>query len=327
MESWRVHRLGLVGVVVLALVVAGCTQGSSDAPAGGSPSKSAEVPKAIAPIVDRETGNLAPGSSRFGANDYYAYLLAAVQSDVQDTCMKDGGYKGPLTSFDPPSEMYKVEVSLSPWLEEHAALYGFFPPQPLGDLMGNGIAPETFSEQEVKDQAAKAKRRTEEYIAFQDQLESPEYQGALGACESDPEVTKWANLDIDAKSSGPWLEEFQAGWIAAFKDEDMREIKADYVACLEDNDLAATDPESIAYEDMFEVQGQSYEVIDEQQVRLAVQVVACKDQTQASERMMTVWSQYEAGTYLEYEQELIEARDYIEGIKAELDEYLVTRER
>lgn len=275
--------------------------------------------------MDRESGTLAPGSFRYKPNDFDFMQFESTASTVLKDCIRDQGFSGELDDMRPVDPLYAVDVMLPPWLEEHAERFAFFPPQPLGDLLANGVTPAGTSTGDLEARQVRIAEAEQKYTAFLESVEDPQYQSALATCEDDPEVKKWKDIKFSDLYAGPWTEEFEADWVAAFKDERMRPIKEEFAACLAESGLEAAVPDSIAYDDIFAVKGQSYETIDEQQITLAVTTVRCKDQVDAVARTMTIWAEYEAATYREYEQELNENLAELETMRADMEALWASR--
>ncbi|MGW8565287.1 hypothetical protein [Isoptericola sp. NPDC055881] len=319
------RRAGLATSIAVSLcVVAGCANSVDDPGPQSTRETVLDVPDAVAPIIDERGGTVQPGSMRLFVDEYHRDKLDFIVRAATTDCLRRQGYTGPVDRVRVPDPLYGSAVVLPPWLETQAARFGFLPPQPLADLVANGVEIRTSAQDRAEEIRELFRRSDRFYDDLDAAKETTRYKDAAAACKSDPAVARWSSLDIDEPAQGPWLEEFTADQTQAFADPAMTPIKADYDRCLSKHGLTAAAPDSVAYDDMFSVVGQSWEVIDEQQVALATQVARCKADTDAVPRMMEVWSRYEGATFLRYEQELTEALTFTEKTEAMIDEYLAT---
>lgn len=325
-HAGRARGLRAAALVGALSLLAACGTQSNDAVnVDDSPVPLEDVPALIAPVVDRASGSLAPGSARpLGAEYTSAVISQFIVRTETNRCLRENGYTGPVSDPRMPDPIYQVVVAHPPWLEDQAAQFGFMQPQPLPDLVHSGVVLEVVSAEQIDEVQATWDERAAVNDAAEAAKESAAYIQAEQACEDDAVLAEWEAIDLWEKSGGPWLEEFQADGAESYRDPAMKPIKADFVACVEESGLEVVDPESTDRSELFHVVGMDYSVIDEQQVTLATQVARCMEQTGAAERVMDVRSQYEARTFLEYENELVEERQHIEGIQAKVDEYVAT---
>lgn len=319
------QKRAVASAIAALLLLGACAPGSSAEDADKDQrSPLDKAPAQIAAIIDPDGGTVAPGSSRFIPDFYHTFLLDYVKRTAENVCLEREGYRGALDQWDAPDPLYKVAVTQPPWLPEQAERFAFLPPQPLADLLGNGVIVQTASAEQATSYEKHRAERVAASEAFAEAQGTAEYKSAKAACATDPDVKRWEGVDLSAKSSGPWLAEFQDDMTSAFQDPQMKAIKNDFVACIEGEGLEPASPSDASFDGLYAVKGQSLAKIDEQQVRLAVVVADCKESTEAVAREMAIWSRYEAATYAKYERELTEAQTYLEGLYGELDDYVAS---
>lgn len=281
------------------------------------------VPAGIAPIVDSATGTIAPGSRRPLDQESLDAEVRAIETAERAACLKREGWDGATADARRPDPMYEIVVTFPPWRVEDAAAFAFLAPQPAADLLANdtdlSITPAERAEIE-----ATWKAREATSTALDDAAADPVFQAAIAACETNPTVTAWRELDVWEGGTGPWIESFTSDRGEAFRDDRMATAKATWVECVRERGVEPTAPESTEFWTFFEVEGQNGARIDEEQIELAVAVAECKETTGAAERVMEIWSEYEARTYLDYEAEILAHRDHVADIRAQVSEYWAT---
>lgn len=305
--------------IFLVCIVAGCvaSPGGGDDAAGNSSASAAapisDPPRDIDPIVNRETNVAVFGSQRYIPSVALAGNIDSAYQQSLNDCMAREGIEG-LLDWHPTDPDLSRETAVGVWLSEDAERFAFTNPITVLDQLVNGVVNSTLSGEE----SAAAQ---EDYDALAERLEADRtnagtesYQAAERKCMSSGEGAEWKNRrDSLPRFSGPWSEEFAAAQVAAYKDDRMVEIKRDFGECISKAGLSLEASDSTTRDTFFTVNGEQFGVINEQQIKMASDVVRCKDETGAVEKLLNVVAEYEAPVYLEYEREL-------QSLAVELDE-------
>ncbi len=266
---------------------------------------------------------VAPGSVRFSATEFDTMGFANAKSAAQTDCLRSSGAEVPPLHWQAPDPEYLIASALGVWREEDAERFAFAKPAPIEDMMLNKVDSAVWSEAE--EGAARAYLADmESRLSRAARIEgTAEFRTAMKKCASNPAVAKWEKLERPV--GGPWGPEFFAAGDAAFRDARMKPIKADFVACVRSAGSEPAHAESTAVDEIFTVQGEADDRVDEQQIKLALLVVKCKAQTKAIERTMRIWAQYESPIYEKYSSELIRVRRNLDAARVDADEFWAAR--
>jgi len=291
----------LVVLAALAVLLSGCSDSSSLA-AGADSADKAEAAPARGVSLDAEldpvSGAVILPYDRFVVTKNEDSLLVTAASVLASKCAKDQG-----VAFDPgrliQNPVYDSEQFYGPWTVAQAERFGFAPPMSEADLVANGLA---------------------ELPAGQSAWESPNVNltdaqlAVVEDCQGREDAQRlWAAVT----STGPW-------W-SAIKDlsfspsptvaEDPRVQAAwsDLSACLVRQGLEPeADPDYIGLP-----KGADGNVINAEQISMALTTVQCKDEVNFTKRVADVTAELQAPIIGQYLDELVAHRAAVDSALAE----------
>lgn len=216
----------------------------------------------------------------------------------------------------PWNDVFPVEYTYSNyfgvWTEEIAAKFAFVSPSPPSDLAGNGFlidgkpAAYDLSDDPVV-------QRRDMVMDSRGSLTDPEWE-VISDCLDEPNA---AQFDlIAAIGDGPWLREFGDVEIGFMQSPEAQEVETDYEDCLAGRGLEPhPGPETPGL-----VKGTDWNSINAEQIELALEVVACKDEVDYVQRLADALAAKQAPIIEEYASELVAHGQKLDDLLAEADE-------
>lgn len=286
-------------VALLALGLAGCSDDSvaeSSAPPGSSGLQ-------VTATLDRETAAITVPLDRYSVTYEENADIFAAQSLAMSKCMTAAGFSFSPSTF-PTDPLYAASNFFGVWTSGMAERFAFVMPMTEADMRANGV---TFNGQPIPESTAPAKGLPSNNV------EDPEVQAGIERCLAEPEMSRF---DFQLPPS-PWAADAQAAYDAAVQSQEWKDTVADYHECLRGKGM-----EPDMRDDQLSVVGGDGSVIDAEQISLALEVVACKDQVKLVERLAGQIAAFQAPIVDEYAVELTTLREYIDQFVLDSRAYL-----
>jgi hypothetical protein len=279
--------------VGLLLLSAGC---ASDDPAVELATRDADVESAAAalgleldPVLDEATGAVVQPYDRFLSSFAERDQIAVATTVLIAQCAQEQGVG--YMALDPMSDpIYDSEHYYGPWTVAQAERFGFVTPMSEADLVENGIVSGSTGDEEATPHPN---------AALSD--EDGEIANACG------EADNVGELNAALAEGGPWIEQIEAINSALLKTPDVEELLEELGACYLDEGMTP-DGDSPWLVSVF-----NSNEITEEQVQLALKVVACKAEIDFTTRMAQVEADLQAPIIVEYADELIAQRAEIDA--------------
>lgn len=239
--------------------------------------------------LDEATGRIVLPYDRFVPNLAEGPLLHNAAATAATLCMRDLGV--PVTEIrQVPQDIYLSEHFYGPWTIEQAQEFGFVEPAPDADLRANGFLPEGQGEPSVYDHEL-----WEEVAQANAKIPLVEKTAAQKSCQS--EIDRW-NSGFD----GPWKDEMAQDFDHVGSSPEFESLLDELGSCFNERNLEA----DLKYP--YRPKGADFSTINEEQIRLAIVTVECKEKIDFTERATDLFVQFQAPIMLQYEKELIAHR-------------------
>lgn len=256
--------------------------------------------------VNIETSSVTLPGDRFFLSEYESDLLATAQSIAMAKCAQNelgiewGAYSMPLEEADWSLMFYEF----GPWTVDMAERFAFAFPSSERGLIVNGIIP-----------APPGYQMESPVLVARSELPQEDFDAVVNTCGKDPEALQFSDIDLGIVGT-PAETELRDAREALMRDDRAKGVFEELSACYEENGLEQKSDTSV------EVVGMDADVINEEQVQLALKVVECKTEVDAIPRLAEIWADLQAPTIHKYAAELTEyqrvkdealaaARDYI----------------
>lgn len=276
---------------VMAIAVAvGCVSSGCAASEVDEPSPVTVQGVSMTAELDESSGAVILPYDRFAVTAEEADIFTTAASFAVSACAAEQG-----VVFRPTGLMhdavYDSELYFGPWTEEQAQRFGFVTPMTDADLIANEIL--------AKDAAASVEPPANPNLELTDADWT-----VMDACGAAPEVAQY----LDAVSSGPWEEPLRATKDSLLDEDDAQELVAQLEACLTGAGLTPL-PEEPGYP-----RGADTRTISEDQIRMALQVVRCKDEIDFTGAMARVEARLQSPIIEKYADELVAKRHSIDEL-------------
>lgn len=300
-------------------LVAGCTTDTNSA--NNQPTHEQSVPLTgldTTAEIDAEHSTVTLPYDRFKITEWEQEQISQATSLAISVCANEklGIKLYRSRNWDSPPPETLMFSDFGPWTSAMADTFGFVPPMTKGELSANDIIP-----------PPKNKEAIDEMVASNLPTDG-ELERALGICgegSSNADFNSFRDFEMNLYS-GPWHEELLATQSQALSDPETLKVNDELVACYQEQGLSvATKPrEGYSREGILNlyVEGLDSRKIDEQQVTMANQAVECKQQTQAIERIATVWAEKQAPIIEKYADEIIAYRNEIDSMLSKATQYI-----
>ncbi|MFT0847268.1 hypothetical protein VR010_05860 [Actinomycetaceae bacterium L2_0104] len=291
---------GLAVWFLIGAGLMGCTNGGSSA--NGSASLRGINPNAE---LDYENARVHLPSDYVTTRDHI-YELSLIDSAAEGAVIKcareEAGLdlKGYPIDKDEPTRY--VFWKYGPWTEAVAEKFAFVPPMTDGELVANGLVPQSVDPVESPNLNPYA------------DLSEADRQKIRDACASDPDAQKF---DIyKAQSDGPGEVELQDAWIQVDSDARMKALVEELDACFRTRGMEV-DPGRIGYPKSAEPN-----VINEDQIAMALKTVECKDKVDFTQRAVDILAEHQMDVIDEHADELFAARQEWDDLVADAKQYI-----
>ena len=298
----RAGRAAVIALLALGLTGCGVQEEALSAPTRSQTDSGLSV----SPGLDRQSGAIIFPHERFGLSLEEENILSAALSYSLSACVAPKGipfapYSG---GWDP---IYDASNYFGVWTTTMAERFAFVKPMTQADMRANGV---TINGVPVPDS-------TEPPPAWKsNDLSTDEAQAAIDECLALPESARFDSLQF---ARGPWAAELATTSELASQTQEWKDALGEYRQCLIDKGIEP-DPD-----DKLAVVGQDSSTIDAEQISLALEVVACKDQVKLVERLAGQIAAFQAPIIDEYATDLVAYRAQLDEVVAEAREYLATQ--
>ena len=185
-----------------------------------------------------------------------------------------------------------------------AERFAFVTPMTEAEMRANGV---TINGEPIPESTSPARTLPSNNV------EDPEVQAGIERCLAEPEMSRF---DFQLPPS-PWAADADAAYDSAVQSQEWKDAVADYHECLRDKGM-----EPDLRDNQLSVVGEDSSVIDAEQISLALEVVACKDQVKLVERLAGQIAVFQAPIIDEYAVDLTALREYIDQFVADSQAYL-----
>ena len=282
------------------LLAAGCS--APDAETAPDPSEAARAAGVrLEAELDPATGAIGLPVEQFLTPRDDSEVLGAAAQVAVAACAAEQGVHYAIPVRATPEE-YTQDTLDGPWTVSQAERFGFVQPMTDEDLRGNGIV----GAPAAGPTAARTARTLGDLPS-----DSPD-RAVVEACAAEESTTE--EFRLVESPTGPWFAELDAAVRKAQTSEAAVTLRGELRACYEQRGIAV---DGAAFDSgqlgaTAGVTGADPSRIDEQQVNLALEVVACKTQVRYTERAAGLIAQAQAGVVTDHLEEfgaLAEQRD------------------
>ena len=260
----------------------------------------------VSPGLDRQSGAIIFPHERFTLSLKEQDILNAALTYSMRECVTSQGisYSPVSGGWDP---IYDASNYFGVWTTTMAERFAFVNPMTQADMRANGV---TINGVPIPDSTAPPPAWAS------NNFNSDEALTAIDGCLTLPESARFDSLQF---TPGPWAAEFGNVSDRAPQTQEWKDAVGEYRQCLLDKGIEP-DPEG-----ELGVVGQNSGTIDAEQISLALEVVACKDQVKLVERLAGQIAAFQAPIIDEYATDLVAYRAQLDAVVAEAREYLATQ--
>ncbi|MCI7551403.1 MAG: hypothetical protein PUK40_00905 [Actinomycetaceae bacterium] len=300
--------ISVIWVVCLAFV-SGCSEPVDDASAGSETSG-----LNLEAEIDPETSSVILPGDRFKETEHETWILQSAASAKMAQCAREK-YGIPWVAVSSPATPLPSQTmwyELGPWTQQMANEFGNAKPMTEAELVANGY---------IEEPADFAARREEK----------PHLANASLPDDVINTVTENCNASITAPElhfgdsklySGPGQQELNNSWELVKNDERATQAFDDLRQCYENRGLKVSNSGDAYFP--FTVAGVDPYTINEQQILLANEIVACKDETDFIQRIVKIWAEKQAPIIEQYADELVAQRKTIDDGLDEAETFIAS---
>lgn len=208
--------------------------------------------------------------------------------------------KGYTVERDEP--VRRIFWRYGPWTKPVAEKFAFVPPMTDGELMANGYVPRPADYVEP------------ESLYPYEGLSEEDREKMRDACSSDPDVQRF--LMDPERSYGPGEVALNDTWDQADNDPEMKALVEELDACFQTKGLEAN-PRVIG-----DPKGADRNLIDEDQIDMALKTVECKDQIDFTQRVADILAKHQMDVINEHADELFAHRQELDDLVADAKQYI-----
>lgn len=302
---WVITRrtVTLAGLVAL-LMLAGC---ADDTPRAETVDAFPDVGIDLTSTVDPTSGAIVFPYERLDLSEEERAVLGSASAILAAQCAQDRGVDWRAASVSTYSTLYDSSIYFGVWTTDQASRFAFAPPMTNADLVANGTV-----EAGTLDGAVGTPEQpdlSELRAALEHNATVSETDREIVAeCGSSDEVNRLQGVSL---FSGPWNSKLGEAMQSFDALPEVEEIYAELDGCLVDAGLTP-DSDNPGFP-----RGADFNRIDEEQIRLALQVVECKSQIDFVERLADLMAQQQAPVLVEYADELLAERATADAVVAE----------
>lgn len=279
--------------LALTPLLAACSTAESTGPTTSGLDLSADL--------DRQSGAIVFPADRLKMTRSDVETLDSAYSFAVAVCAKDLGVDySPFAPNDEP--LYEASTYFGVWLEKHAQEFGFVAPMTPADMAANGVkgAPP------VTEHAPGAGPDSAQL--------SEDDRAALEPCFTSQDASRFDAVSL--AGAAPWngpLGQIDAEFLGY---PQVEEVVAEYDACLKVNGLQPQ-PDTPGF-----ARGADTREISAEQIELALNVVACKDEVDYVQRLADIMANKQAPIIEDYATEMVAQKDKTEQAVSEAEAYI-----
>lgn len=297
----------LRSVVLIGLFVALSTGGCSKAAPSQEATTYPDVGIDLTSTVDPVSGAIVFPYDRLTPSEEESALMFAAEDVLIARCAQERGVDWRAVPVSTYSTLYDSSIYFGVWTEGQANRFAFTLPSTNADLVANGA---------VEPGALEVHLGTPEQpdlsgiraVLEHNSTVSEADREVVTECGQSPEIERISGLEL---FSGPWNSKLSVAMQSFDTLPEVEAIYAELDTCLAEAGLTP-DPDSPGHP-----LGAEVDRIDEEQIRMALQVVECKSQIDFVPRLADLEAQLEAPVLVEYADELLEARADTDALVAE----------
>lgn len=277
---------------------------------GGNPSSTSVSGLVLTAEIDKAASRVVLPLDRFVMTDQESFILINALTGATAKCARSElgiPWRGiPMEENVHPSRLMWHEMG--PWTVDMASKYGFAMPAPEGTLRRNGILPSDDNQ--------------EEKPGINDGISDSDARKVRGNCiEGRDEVLQFDEVRLNL-NRGPGYVEASNTREKVFKDGRTKQALQELYQCYRDNGM---EPEGIIKETGepgVDVRGANPLTINEEQIQLALKVVACKEKVDFVPRVARIWAEIQAPIIEEYAEEFLDQRNKIDSVLAKAKAFI-----
>lgn len=279
-------------------------------PNGGSASDNSSQGSSglsVSTEVNVGTSSVTLPGDRFFLSEYETYLLGTAESIAMAKCARDelginwGAFSMPLEEPDWSLMWYEF----GPWTVDMAEQFAFAFPSSERGLIVNGVIP-----------APPGYEMEDPTLVARSELPQEDFDAVVSTCGKNPEVLQFNDVNLGLAGT-PAESELRHTREALMRDDRAKEVFEELGACYEANGLEQKGDMSV------EVAGMDADLINEEQVQLALTVVECKTEVNAIPRLASIWAELQAPTIHKYAAELTEYQRIKDDAISEARDYII----
>ena len=269
--------------------------------------------------VDPETSSVSLPIDRFVMSNWEEEEVLSARSIALAKCARDklGLQKYGVPNYDVPPPEHLMFNELGVWTPEMADQFGFVKPSTRGELSANGIIPRPKNIDEIEAELSAYMLSADEEVEVSETC----LDGANA-----PDLGRFNTVELDPYN-GPWTAEINETLQQTLDDDRVKTVIDDLKKCYTEAGLTIEEPHSP--DDLgtdgalpIRIVGADTMKIDEAQIEMANKVVACKQETDAINKITAVWAEKQAPIIEEYADELVANRQDIQAVVADATAYI-----
>ena len=210
------------------------------------------------------------------------------------------------------SDVYEMFYEYGPWTEDMATRFGYVAPMTEADMRANGI---------VRDNVSADTQSSDAGIP---ELSDAELERVNKECRTKPEVKQFDPIGIDnlRPAALDTLNDADMG-LKVKKNKRGQAVFEDLKECYSRNGIAfEKSREEEISSSPIEVSGANHWAINEEQIKLALKDVACKNEVNMIQRLADIRAAYEAPVVQENEKEFQAYRKQIDDLVTKANAYI-----
>lgn len=292
-------------VTTISVLTAAC---SAEPPSPSHPTTTyADVGIDLSSSTDPSTGAIVFPADRLDLTEEEREVLSAASTIEIARCAQEQGVDWWASTQSGYSTLYSSSTNFGVWTEDQASRFAFSMPSTNADMIANGIVED--GSLPVHDGSAEQPdlSSNREIAAHNSSLDDDALE-VVRSCGQSEQAERFSPVAV---ITGPWWSEITAVRTDFSALPAVTAIYDELDGCLEDAGLTP-DPEKPGLP-----VGADDESLDEEQIRLALQVVQCKTSIDFVPRLANLVAEQEAPVLVEYAQDMVANRAEADAIVAE----------
>lgn len=311
--------------LALCALLSSCSggAGSGDASADAESTPEASVSFDLGSVspkaeLNLETSTVTLPSDAVETGGAYDYTILDAYTAARAVCAREKLGLNPAVSRSSVSPESLMFDWWGPWTEDMASRFGFADPQSTTSLIRNGIIPGADTSHDGQPGIVPGSYiYDDDSTVLCDGTTVGQNKAIDEACSDDPDVERFN--EYSSVGNSPASGELADTYETAMTDSQMKALLAELSACYSENGMQM-DPNRPGY-----VTASDTTTLNETQIQLAFQTVACKDSINFTQRAADICASYQIPVIEKYASELFADRQAWDEHKAEATEYLAAQ--